>query len=91
MEQNQISILVQSRQIHLVTRRKSKQEAPAEGVEIHIQDKRAEKAKITAKLLASNSEIAQMFAQVDSLSPLTDLRKKKEPLSQRIYMNSELK
>jgi len=100
MEQDQISILVQSRQLHWVTRRESKQEAPAEGAEViliitRIQDKRVEKAKIRAKSLALNLEIAQMFAQEDTLTLLIDLRKKKEALrkriyKKRIYMSSEL-
>ena len=91
MEQDQISILAQSRQLHWVTRRESKQEAPAEGVEIRIQDKRAEKAKIKVKLLALNSEIAQIRAQEDTPRLLIGPRNKKEPLRKRRYMTSELK
>ena len=91
MEQDQISILAQSRQLHWVTRRESKQVAPAEGAEIRIRDKPAEKARIRAKLLALNSEIAQMLAQEDTRRLPTDLRKKKEVPRKRIYMTSELK
>ena len=86
-----ISILAQSRQLRWATRRKSKQGAPAEGVEIRIRDKPAEKARITAKLQALNSEIAPMLAQEDTRRLPTDPRKKKEVLRKRIYMTSELK
>lgn len=87
MEQDQISILVQSRQLHWVTKRKSKQVAPAEGAEIHIQDKRAEKAKITANLQALNLENAQMLSHEDTPRPMTDLKKKKQLIKRRFTIS----